>query len=74
MNGRMLKRSVIVHLAWALITGGALVGGLQLAPASRGADRSGDVAIPPATGKSLVLDPAESDRAERYVPLPGSGT
>jgi len=72
LNGRMRKRSVIVHLAWALITGGALVGGLQLARVSRGMVQSEGVTIPPATGKRSVADPAESDRAERYVPLPGS--
>ena len=53
----------------ALITGGALVGGLQLARVSRGMVQSEGVTIPPATGKRSVADPAESDR---YVPLPGS--
>jgi len=68
----MLKRSVIVHLVWALIAGGALVGGLQLARVSRGLVQSEAVTIPPATGKSLVSDPADSDQSGRYVPLPGS--
>ena len=66
----MLKRSVIVHLVWALIAGEALVGGLQLARVSRGLVQSEAVTIPPATGKRSVADPDESDPAGRYVPLP----